>query len=137
MKKLLTCMSALLLSVMCLGVVSFANSDDGIDTHQLVGEGGEPCTISGSKNYSTATGKGTSFTVTAKSPTSVSYVGVNVKITYGTITASNGSVRILSSKTGVKNFEHKASRTTCKYVFTAAKSVAGYNVNNTFTVTKP
>lgn len=137
MKKVFAGMSALFLSVMCLGVVSSAAGNDGIDTHQFVGEGGEPCTISGSKNYSTSTGKGTSFTVTADDPYGVSYVGINVKITYGTITASNGSVRTLSSKTGVKTFEHSASRTQCKYTFAAAKSVAGYNVNNTFTVTKP
>lgn len=137
MKKVFAGMSALLLSAMCLGVVSSAAGNDGIDTHQFVGEGGEPCTISGPKNYSTATGKGTSFTIKANDPTRVSMVGINVKITYGTITAGTGEVRTLSSTKGVKTFEHSTSRIECKYTFKAAQSVAGYNVNNTFTIIKP
>ncbi|MCI8850005.1 MAG: hypothetical protein HFE82_00465 [Erysipelotrichaceae bacterium] len=40
MKKVFAGMSALLLSAMCLGVVSSAAGNDGIDTHQFVGEGG-------------------------------------------------------------------------------------------------
>lgn len=135
MKKLFTGMSALLLSAMCLGVVSSAN-DDGISTQAIVGGGGEPCNVTGYKDYSTKNGTGTSFTVTAKNPTSVSYVGINVKITYGTITASNGSVRTLSSTNGIKSFSHSASRTSCTYTFKPSNTVAGYNAT-TFTVTKP
>lgn len=94
MKKLFTGMGALLLSVMCLGVVTSANNDD-ISTQAIEGGGGEPCYVTGPINFfSTNNGSGAVFTVTSKNPTEVSYVGINVKVTYGTITADNGSVRL-------------------------------------------
>ena len=46
MKKLFTGIGALLLSVMCLGVVTSANNDD-ISTQAIEGGGGEPCYVTG------------------------------------------------------------------------------------------
>ena len=50
MKKLFTGMGALLLSVMCLGVVTSANNDD-ISTQAIEGGGGEPCYVTGPINF--------------------------------------------------------------------------------------
>ena len=134
MKKLFTGMGALLLSVMCLGVVTSANNDD-ISTQAIVGGGNEPCYITGPKNFSTTNGSGATFAIEAKDK-SVSYVGIHVKITNGVITASNGSIRILNSQSGTKSFEHSASRLSCTYVFKASSKSAGYNAT-TFSVIKP
>jgi len=50
MKKLFTGMGALLLSVMCLGVVTSANNDY-ISTQAIEGGGGEPCYVTGPINF--------------------------------------------------------------------------------------
>ena len=133
MKKLFTGMGALLLSVMCLGVVSSANNDD-ISTQAIEGGGGEPCTIVGSKSYTTSTRTGTSFTVKAKSPGSVSAAGINVTINNGSIKANSGAVNLLNANTAYKTFNHTGTTTEVRYIFTPAKQMAGYVVNYTFTV---
>lgn len=133
MKKLFTGMGALLLSVMCLGVVTLANNDD-ISTQAIEGGGGEPCTIEGSKRYTTSTKTGTTFTVKAKNPGSVSAAGINVTINNGTIKANSGNVRELNADSAYKTFNHTGTTTAVKYTFYPAKQMAGYVVNYTFTV---
>lgn len=134
MKKLFTGIGALLLSVMCLGVVTSANNDD-ISTQAIVGGGGEPCIIEGSKRYTTSTKTGTTFTVKAKNPGSVSAAGINVTINNGTIKANNGTANnVLNANTEYKTFNHTGSTTEVRYTFIPAKQMAGYIVNYTFTV---
>lgn len=128
MKKFLKKMM-LVLSLSTIAMANgfcFVSANEGISPFANEGDGGGmlSASISGPRNYSTSTGKGTQFYVYY--PSSGSYSKVYLSITNGKF--SNSYDNKVYGGTGNYSVSHTSQATRTYYYFTPVTQVAGYVV---------